>query len=285
LFDFLKKNYILIIVKFGIFMGFLNDITLGQYYPGNSFLHRLDPRSKLISSLFLMTSLLLCNNLSIILALGGICIVSVYLTKLPVKIISKNLKPFIWLFLITFGIHLLTTEGKTIASLSVLGLKISEQGLINGTTYSIRLAFLITFAALLTLTTPPIELTDSLERLFSPLKKFRVPVHEFSLMMTLSLRFIPILIREAERIKNAQLSRGVSLQGSLLQRVKNIIPMILPLFISAFRRAEDLSVAMQARNYVGGEGRTNYRRLEFKRGDFGLLIFSGAVMFGVFVFR
>lgn len=232
-----------------------------------------------------MTSLLLCNNLSIILALGGICIVSVYLTKLPVKIISKNLKPFIWLFLITFGIHLLTTEGKTIASLSVLGLKISEQGLINGTTYSIRLAFLITFAALLTLTTPPIELTDSLERLFSPLKKFRVPVHEFSLMMTLSLRFIPILIREAERIKNAQLSRGVSLQGSLLQRVKNIIPMILPLFISAFRRAEDLSVAMQARNYVGGEGRTNYRRLEFKRGDFGLLIFSGAVMFGVFVFR
>ncbi|MFQ5824847.1 MAG: energy-coupling factor transporter transmembrane component T family protein [bacterium] len=266
-------------------MGFLNDITLGQYYPGNSILHQLDPRSKLISSLFFMTSLLLSNKLSLILLLGGMCIFSIYFAKLPVKIISKNLKPFFWLFLITFIIHLLTTKGKTIFGVPFLDLKITEQGLINGATYSIRLAFLIIFAALLTLTTAPIELTDSLERLFSPLKRFNIPVHEFTLMMSLSLRFIPILIQEAERIKNAQLSRGASLEGSLLQRVKNIIPMILPLFISAFRRAEELAVAMEARHYISGEGRTSYRQLVFKRGDFGLLIFSGAFLGGILLFR
>lgn len=266
-------------------MGFLNDITLGQYCPGNSFLHTLDPRSKLIASLLFMTGLLLSNSISLILLLGGICVVGIYFSEMPIKIISKNLKPFFWLFLITFAIHLLTTKGETILTVPFLGLSVTEEGFFNGITYSLRIVFLITFAALLSLTTAPIELTDSLERLFSPLKKLKVPVHEFALMMTLSLRFIPILIQEAERIKNAQLSRGVSLQGSLPRRVKNIIPMILPLFISAFRRAEDLAVAMEARHYVGGEGRTNYRRLVFKRADFGLLIFSGAILSGIVLFR
>jgi energy-coupling factor transport system permease protein len=133
------------------------------------------------------------------------------------------------------------------------------------------------------MTTSPIDITDSLEKMLAPLKRFKVPVHEFTLMITLSLRFIPILLREAERIKNAQLSRGASLEGNLIQRVKNIIPMVLPLFISAFRRADELAQAMEARVYVGGDGRTNYQLLVFKRGDFGLLAFS-AVFAGAFFF-
>ena len=266
-------------------MGFLNDITLGQFYPANSFLHRLDPRSKLFASLIFMTCLLLSNEIILISLFGIICLVGLYFSKLPFKIFGRNLKPFYWLFLITFIIHLLTTEGKTIFDISLLNITVTEQGVINGISYSIRLALLIILASLLTLTTSPIELTDSLDRLLSPLKRFKLPVHEFTLMITLSLRFIPILLREAERIKNAQLSRGASLEGSLIQRVKNIIPMILPLFISAFRRADELAVAMEARDYIIGEGRTNYRQLVFKRGDFAVLIFSGAFMCGIFLLR
>lgn len=262
-------------------MGFLNDITIGQYYPDNSFLHKLDPRSKLFASLILMTSLLLSSKITLILPFGVLCIIAVYFSKLPFKFIAKNLKPFFLLFLITFFIHLLTTEGRTIFMIPFVGLNITEQGFLNGISYSIRLGFLILFAALLTMTTSPIELTDGLERLLRPLKRFKIPVHEFALMMTLSLRFIPILIREAERIKNAQLSRGASLEGNLLQRIRNIIPMVLPLFISAFRRADDLAMAMEARHYMGGKGRTNFRQLAFKQRDFGLLIFSGLFMGGI----
>lgn len=264
-------------------MAFLRDITLGQYYPADSFLHRLDPRSKLLASLIFMTCLLLPVRLNSILLQAGICVLGFYFSRIPAKMIIRNLKPFLWLFLITFGIHLFTTKGNAVVSIPFFGIKATEQGLLNGISYSIRLSLLIIFAALLTMTTAPIELTDSLDKLLSPLKRFRLPVHEFVLMITLALRFLPILIREAERIKNAQLSRGASLEGSLLQRVKNIVPMILPLFISAIRRAEDLAVAMEARHYVGGEGRTSYRKLAFSGGDYSLLAFSLAFLGGVLV--
>lgn len=256
-------------------MGFLNDITLGQYYPGKSFLHRLDPRSKIITSLIFTTCLILANEIWLILLLGIICLIGLYLADIPLSIIGRNLKPFYWLFLITFVIHLFTTEGRILVNFGILNITVTEQGLLNGISYSTRLAVLIVFAALLTMTTSPIDITDSLEKMLAPLKSFKVPVHEFTLMITLSLRFIPILLREAERIQNAQLSRGASLEGNLIQRVKNIIPMVLPLFISAFRRADELAQAMEARVYVGGHGRTNYQHLVFKRGDFVLLAFSG----------
>ncbi|MFQ5753192.1 MAG: energy-coupling factor transporter transmembrane component T family protein [bacterium] len=260
-------------------MAFLNDITLGQYYPGDSFLHRLDPRSKLLASLIFMTCLLLSNDLYLILIQAGLFLLAMYFSKIPYKVVLKNLKWFFWLFLITFCIHVLDLD--IISTLPFLSFKISEHGLIIGLSYTIRLALFIVFASLLTLTTTPIELTDSLEKLFSSLKQLKLPVHEFALMMTLTIRFIPILIREAERIKNAQLSRGASLEGRLLQRIKNIIPMLLPLFISAIRRADDLAVAMEARHYIGGEGRTNYHQLVFKSADFGLVIFSGAFLCGI----
>ncbi len=264
-------------------MAFLNDITLGQYYPGNSFLHRLDPRSKLFASLIFMFCFLLTNDILLILIQGCVFILATYLSKIPAKVITKNLKCFFWLFLITFCIHIF--EFNLSHSFPFLNFKVTEQGILIGLVYTLRLVLLIVFAALFTLTTTPIELTDSLEKLFSPLKRFKLPVHEFTLMMTLSLRFIPILIYETERIKNAQLSRGASLEGRLLQRVQNIIPMLIPLFISAIRKADELAVAMEARNYMGGTGRTNYNQLVLKRGDFGLIIFSGAFLCGFFLLK
>lgn len=261
-------------------MAFLTDITLGQYYPGNSFLHRLDPRSKLLASLLFMTCLLLSNNWTLLGLHTGVCLLGIYFSKIPIQIILKNLKPFFWLFLITFAIHGLTTKGTALVDVPLLGLTVTQEGVFHGFSYSFRLALLIIFAALLTLTTEPIELTDSLEKLFAPLNRFKVPVHEFGLMMTLSLRFLPILLREGERIKNAQLSRGISLEGNIIRRVRNIAPMVLPLLVSAIRRAEDLAVAMEARHYVGGGQRTCFQKLEFGKRDVCLALFATTFLLG-----
>lgn len=264
-------------------LAILNDITLGQYYPGNSIFHRLDPRSKLVGSTMIMIGLLISTSLSLILVQSALILAAIWISRIPFVVIARNLKWFGWLFLITFAIHIL--EIAVVSSLPFLSLGIRSAGWLNGVVYSLRLGLLIVIASLLTLTTSPIELTDSLERIFSPLKRLRIPVHELALMMTLSLRFIPILIREAERIKNAQLSRGASLEGNLLQRIQNIVPMILPLFISAIRRADDLAVAMTARNYLGGEGRTCYQRLAFGPGDFLLMVFSFVWVFGIILLK
>ena len=228
-----------------------------------------------------MTSLLISTKLSLILLQSAAVLVTIWLTKIPMTMIAKSLKWFLWLFLITFAIHVLEVSIGSVFPFLSFGVRAA--GIMNGAIYTLRLGLLIVTASLLTLTTSPIELTDSLERLFSPLKRLRVPVHELALMMTLSLRFIPILIREAERIKNAQLSRGASLEGNLLQRIRNLVPMLLPLFISAIRRADDLAVAMEARCYAGGEGRTCFHRFAFGVGDVGLLLFSGAWFFGILV--
>lgn len=225
-----------------------------------------------------MTCLLISTQLSLLLVHAALVSVAIWIAKIPFGIFAKNLKWFLWLFLITFAIHVL--EVTIVANFPFLSFNIRAAGWMNGAVYTLRLALLIIVASLLTLTTSPIELTDSLERLFAPLNRLKVPVHELALMMTLSLRFIPILIREAERIKNAQLSRGASLEGSLSQRIHNIIPMLLPLFVATIRRADDLAVAMEARNYLGGEGRTCFRRLVFRKADCWLLIFSAALIIG-----
>lgn len=260
---------------------FLSDLTVGQYYHSDSILHRLDPRTKLLASLIFMTCLLLSRSLAEVLLHGSICLVGFYFSKIPIKLVLRNLKPFLWLFLITFCIHIFTTPGVSLFKMPLLGFQITEQGLTNGLTYSVRLSLFIICSALLTLTTAPIELTDSLEKLLSPLRRFKMPVHEFVLMITLSLRFLPLLIREAERIKNAQLSRGLSLDGNLLQRIKNIVPMILPLFVSVIRRANDLATAMEARHYIGGEGRTSFRQLRLRPADYRLMFFSMVYLMGV----
>ncbi len=246
-------------------MPLLRDMTLGQYYPGNSFLHCLDPRSKLISIVTLMTCLFISMEVDVLIAGGSLLTLGIARSGLPAGAIFRNLRPFVWLFFITFLVHALTTPGQPLFD---FGMPVTREGLVSGLGYSMRLSFLILVAALFTLTTPPIELTDALDKLFSPLKRLKVPVHELVLMASLSLRFLPILVNEAGRVKNAQLSRGATLDGRLLARVKAMVPMILPLFVSAIYRAEALALAMEARSYTGGKDRSSYRELTFGRNDF-----------------
>ncbi|MBN2354882.1 energy-coupling factor transporter transmembrane protein EcfT [candidate division KSB1 bacterium] len=259
-------------------MPFFNDITLGQYYPGHSFVHRLDPRTKIIVTMFVMTGLLVTYNLWLMTAIALALIAAVIGSRIPVALVGKNLRPFIWLFGITVIIHMFWTSGRVLYQVPVIHAVITREGIELGLLYSFRLGLLIVMAAVLTLTTSPIELTDALEKLAAPLKRLRVPVHEIALMLTLSLRFIPTLMEEAQRIRNAQLSRGAAFSGSLLRRIRGLIPMILPLFVSAFRRADELAMAMDARCYRGGEGRTSYSRLQFARADYIFLTGSTAVL-------
>lgn len=264
-------------------MAFFNDITLGHFYPTGSCIHRLDPRTKLIAIMAVMISLLITRDIRV---LGTFVVFSIFvirISKIPAVLVFKNLKPFLWLFILTICIHVFFTDGRAIAEIPVFGIRITEEGLILGSLYSARLALLIVFAAMLTLSTSPIELTDALEKLFAPLKKLHIPTHEIVMMMTLSLRFIPTLMEEAERLQKAQVSRGATFEGSLIQRVKSVIPLILPLFISAFRRADELALAMDSRCYAGGEGRSSYKKLEFHLADYIVTSFSGAITILIFM--
>jgi len=250
----------------------INDITLGQYYSCDSFVHQLDPRTKLYSIIMLMTGLLVSNKPLMICCFLLILLFIIVLSRIPVNLIFKNLRPFIWLFVLTMIIHLFWTSGEMITKIPVLGLSITLEGLSLGLKYSFRLALLIILAALLTLSTSPIELTDALEKILKPLKRLRVPTHEIVMMLTLSLRFIPTLIEEAQKIKNAQISRGASFEGNVIDRIKSTIPLILPLFISAFRRADDLALAMDSRCYDGGDGRTSYKQLKYRFTDYSVIV-------------
>ncbi len=239
----------------------LKDIILGQFYTGKSIVHRCDPRSKIIASLFLMTALLAVNTAGSLILFSILVFSGIYFTNIPLSVFTKNLKPFLWFVLFTFMIHSFFTQGVVLLDFKIFS--ISKEGLENGTLFSARFALLILLTGLLTFTTSPLDLTDGLEKLLSPLKKIKLPVQEFVLMLTLTLRFIPILIAEVERLKNAQLSRGISLNVKLTQRVRNIGAMILPLVISSIQRAEELAIAMESRNYLAGIRRSSYRKLNF----------------------
>lgn len=259
-------------------MAFLTDISLGQYFPGDSFIHRLDPRTKLIAIFCFMTALLVSFEPIVLGGFAVLLIVIIAGSRLPVALVLKNIRPFIWLFLLTVLVHLFWTQGRVLYTVPLLNLDITKEGLTLGLVYSVRLVLLIILAALLTLTTSPIELTDALEKMLGPLKRFKVPTHEIVMMLTLSLRFIPTLLEEALRLKNAQMSRGATFDGNLVQRIKSVVPLILPLFISAFRRADDLALAMDSRCYTGGEGRSSFKKLKFKMADYGVLVFLFTVL-------
>lgn len=253
-------------------MKILNDITLGQYYPVDSFVHRLDPRTKILVVLLTMTIFIATNQLTGFLIALVILFFVILKSQIPVSLIARNLRPFIWLFLITIVLHLfLTTKQGGVYTIPFLNVDVPKQGLVLGTMYSLRLAVLIILAALLTLTTSPMELTDALERFLKPLQKMGISTHEFTLMITLSLRFIPTLIAEADKLQKAQVSRGASFDGNILQRIKSVIPLILPLFISVFRRADELALAMDARCYIGGKNRTSFKKLVFHHSDYYVL--------------
>ncbi len=276
----MKKGLILAFVILNDYMALLHDITLGQFYPGNSFVHRLDPRSKLVTGMLLMTSSLVVSEFAILVVGILMCVGAWVASGIPFGALIRNLMAFFWLFLITMGVHVFTTPGDVLVSVPLLDWSVTVSGISKGVFYTLRLTLLLALAALLTLSTSPLALTDGLERLLSPLKRLKVPVHDFALMVTLTLRFVPILLRQAERVKNAQLSRGASLDGPVLQRIRTLVPMVLPLFVSALRRADELAIAMEARHYSGDLVRTSYHRLVFKSGDY--LVMAGATGFAVF---
>lgn len=245
----------------------LRDITLGQYYQTESVLHKLDPRVKITATLVYIVSLFVVDNFIGYAIAAAFLIMAVMLSNVPVKFIFKGMKAIFFLLLITMTFNLLLTPGEPIVKFWILS--ITKEGIKIAAMMGIRLVFLITGSSIMTLTTTPNQLTDGLEKLMNPLKIFHVPVHEISMMMSIALRFIPILMEETDKIMKAQMARGADFEsGSVIQRAKSLIPLLVPLFISAFRRASDLAMAMEARCYRGGEGRTKMKPLIYHKNDF-----------------
>ena len=245
----------------------LRDITLGQYYPGNSRIHMIDPRVKIISTFIYIISLFLVKDFFgfavEIVFLGLVIIIS----GVPLNFILKGLKPIFLIIIFTFTVNMFMTKGKIIAEFWFL--TITEEGLYNAFFMGLRLILLIIGSSLLTLTTKPISLTDGIERLLSPFRVVGVPAHELAMMMTIALRFIPTLLEETDKIMKAQMARGADFEsGNLLRRAKSLIPLLVPLFISAFRIAQDLAMAMEARCYRGGDARTRMNAMVLKIRDY-----------------
>ena len=246
----------------------LSEITLGQYFPGNSFVHRLDPRTKILATLIYIIAIFLAYTPVAYGILVAFAALVIGVSRLPVALVFKSLKPIWIIILITMVIHMFTAPGeKVLFSWTIF--KITEEGLILGAKMALRLILLLMFSSVLTFTTSPIVLTDGIEKLLRPFKCIGVPAHELAMMMTIALRFIPTLLEETDRIMKAQTARGADFSsGNLLERAKNMLPLLVPLFVSAFRRAEDLAIAMESRCYRGGEGRTRMHELAYKGIDY-----------------
>lgn len=240
----------------------LKDITLGQYFPGTSFLHQLDPRCKIIATLIVIVAIFLAESLPAYGLITVFILLCFFISHLPLKLILKSLKPLWVIIILTMGIHVFTTSGTVIWQWGIL--HITWEGIRQGALMTARLIYLIVFSSLLTYTTSPIVLTDGIEHLLNPFRPIGVPAHELAMMMTIALRFIPTLLEETDRIMKAQTARGANFtSGSIMQRGRNMIPLLVPLFVSAFRRADDLATAMEARCYRGGEGRTRMHELAY----------------------
>lgn len=261
----------------------MEKMIFGRYIPGDSFVHRLDPRSKLVFVFAFIIIVFLANNAITYGLLIAFTLVVILMSHIRLYFLINGLKPVIILMIFTFLLHILfTREGEIILELGFL--KIYEEGLKQGIFISIRFLVLVFVTSILTLTTSPISITDGIETLLNPLKKVKLPVHELALMMSISLRFIPTLMDETDKIMKAQMARGSDLSaGPLTDRLKAIVPLLVPLFVSAFKRAEDLATAMEVRGYRGGEGRTRYRQLKWDLGD-TLALLSLVVMIGLLVY-
>ena len=264
----------------------LKDITLGQFFPGDSLLHRLDPRTKIVLLFFFLAAIFVFDSPLAYAALTAFTAALIAVSRVPLILMLKALKPLSWIIAFTFVIHLVSTPGD--AFFHVWLFDFTWQGAAKGFFIALRLALLILLSALLTYTTSPLALTDALETLMQPAKRVGVPAHEIAMMMTIALRFVPTLIEEADKIMKAQQARGADLtEGSVIERVKGFVPVLVPLFISAFRRADDLALAMEARCYRGGVGRTQMKALRISSIDyvayaFGALFFAAlaALKFG-----
>lgn len=249
----------------------LTDIALGQYYPGNSLIHKLDPRTKILITLFFIVAIFLASGAVSYGILWSFVFLIILLSRLPLMLVLKSIKPLWIIIVLTMVIHMFTGQGENVI-FSWKFFKVTQEGLEMGLKMSMRLILLLLISSILTFTTSPIVLTDGIEALLRPFKRFGVPAHELAMMMTIALRFIPTLLEETDRIMKAQTARGADFSsGNLMQRAKNMLPLLIPLFISAFRRADDLAVAMEARCYRGGEGRSRMHELVYYGRDYAAL--------------
>lgn len=252
------------------------DITIGQYFPGESIVHRFDPRLKIITMIFFIISLFFINTFIPYIFVAIYLFIIIKIGNLPLKVVLKGLKPLRWILLITFVINIFFLPGEPLFKLGFL--TISKEGLKTACLMAIRLMFLVLGTSLLTYTTSPIELTDGIEALLKPMKKIGVPSHEIAMMMTIALRFIPTLIEETDKIMKAQMARGADFEsGNIIKRSKNLVPLLVPLFVNSFRRADELATAMEARCYRGGVGRTKMIVLVLEKYDYA--IFLGNIVF------
>ncbi|WP_427814525.1 energy-coupling factor transporter transmembrane component T family protein [Enterococcus sp. 22-H-5-01] len=262
----------------------MNKLIFGRYIPGDSLIHRLDPRAKLLASFYFIGIIFLANNWQSYLFLAVFTMVAVLASKISLSFFLKGIRPLIWLIIFTVALQMLFTRGGTLYwSWGVFSL--SSYGIQNGLFIFCRFVLIIFMSTLLTLTTPPLSMSDAIESLLNPLKRFHFPVHEIALMLSIALRFVPTLMDETEKIMNAQRARGVDFNdGSLVQKVKAIVPLLIPLFVSSFNRAEDLATAMEARGYRGGEGRSKYRKLQWMNRDtIVLLVFAIVTVILIFL--
>lgn len=250
----------------------LKDITLGQYFPGNSFIHRLDPRTKLLAVILYIVALFLAKSFVTYGIMLAVLVISIAVSKVPPKSILRGMKPILFIVVFTAVLNLFYTPGEHVLAQFWI-FTITLEGVLQAFFMVIRIMMLIAGTFLLTYTTSPILLTDGLESLLNPLKAVKVPVHELAMIMSIALRFIPTLIEETDKIMSAQRARGADFEsGNLMQRAKALIPLLVPLFISAFRRADELAIAMECRCYHGGQGRTRLRQLKYRGADYGVLI-------------
>lgn len=261
----------------------IKDITIGQYVPGNSFVHKLDPRIKILLSLVYIVDLFLVNNFKGYIFIVLFTILVIFISKVHISYIYKGLKPIFILIIFTGAINILMTPGKGTALFHWKFINVYKEGLILAAFMSIRLIFLIIGTSIVTLTTSPIELTDGIEKLLNPMKKIGVPAHELAMMMTIALRFIPTLIDETDKIMKAQMARGADIDsGNIFNKAKSLVPILVPLFISSFRRADELAMAMEARCYRGGEGRTRMKKLIITSKDY-VAVFSMCILVSISV--
>ncbi|SCZ09021.1 energy-coupling factor transporter transmembrane component T family protein [Alkaliphilus peptidifermentans] len=255
----------------------LKDITIGQYYPTGSFIHELDPRTKILITFAYIVGLFIVSNFAAYGLVAIFVLGCILVSKIPLKYMLKGLKPLRVIIIITFVINIFMTAGTIIYSLGPLS--ITMEGLYQGTFMALRLMFLVVGTSLLTLTTSPIALTDGIENLLNPLKPIGIPAHELAMMMTIALRFIPTLLEETDKIMKAQMARGADFEsGNIINRAKSLVPLLVPLFISAFRRADELAMAMEARCYRGGDNRTRMKQLKMEKKDFTSMLTVGVLL-------
>ena len=259
----------------------LKDITLGQYFPGDTVVHRLDPRTKLLMVIVYIVALFLAKWLVSYAVMLAFLVTTVALSRIRPRALFKGLKPLLFIIIFTAIINVFYTKGDVLVQFWIF--KITKSGLENAIFMVLRISLLVAGTFMLTYTTSPISLTDGLESLLSPLKKLHAPVHELSMMMSIALRFIPTLIEETDKIMSAQKARGADFEsGNLLSRAKAMVPILVPLFISAFRRADELATAMECRCYHGGEGRTKLSELHYQTRDW-VAYLTGAALLAVMI--